>query len=343
MAPPFHNDSAVDEEEGLRTDVRIAIELALDDILDPSEQREITDVEEEKLTHFAVRDFDLPLTYSWYLAGAHTIAEANPDKRSPWQPGQAFGDLRAQESRYNDRIQELRGYFRSTEFIPGYTLRKVWFTDKFEFLRDYYRELAPDKYRDIYIHSLNVREQLWDLNEILDKESENRPLSDFGIGEPNPLLDPSVEEDIRYLFSDFHMDLARIKVLGHIKKDIVRGADLIERILSKLTRIETTSVEQRMLISNGLHDFFYYYVWKYPALAISADTTVGPNADALKHKRLLEFDNFDEKLNAEINNITQQARGLSLLPNIDEPISDRSEKSAYLHSLIKESVDTRDE
>jgi hypothetical protein len=341
MTPSLPDDSAFAEEEGLRTDVRIAVELALTDVLDQGEQREITDVEEEKLTHFAILDLDLPLTYSWYLAGGHTIAEANPAARSPWQPGQAFGDLRAQTTEYNDQVQELRAYFRSAEFIPGYTLRDVWFTDKFEFLRDYYRELAPQKYRDLYIHSLDIREHLWHLNDTLTRESKNASLSDFGVREPNPLLDPSSEEEIRYLVSDLHLDLAGIDELSPIKQDVVKGTDVVERILSKLTRLETTSIEQRMLIEKDLHDFFYYKVWKYPALAISVDQAAGPNAEALKRKRLLEFDGFDETLHAEVESLTQQARRMNLLPDIDEPISDGSDKSTYLHALLKESVDPR--
>lgn len=341
MSSSFPDDSAFEEEEELRTDVRIAIELALSDTLEQGDQREITNTEEEKLTHFAIRDLDLPLTYSWYLAGGHTVAEATPDQRSPWKPGQAFGDLQAQESQYDERIQELREYFRSTEFLPGYTLHQIWFSNKFEFLRDYYREMAPDKYRDLYIHSLDLREQLWNLNDALRKESQNKPLSEFGVTEPEPLLAPSTEEEIRYLISDFHMDLASTDELSPFKQDVVRGTDLIEQVISKLTHLETISVEQRMLIKKDLHDFYYHKIWKYPALAISASTAAGPNADALKQKRLLEFDGFEDKLRAEIDDITQQARRIGLLPDIDESVSDDSEKSAYLHSLIKESVDAQ--
>lgn len=343
MTPSFPEDSAFEEEEGVRTDVSIAIDLALHDVLDQPNGRDITDVEEEKLTHFAIRDCNLPLTYSWYLAGAHTVAEANIEERSPWRSGRAFGKIKAQEPQYNDRVRDLRDYFRSMEFIPGYTLRDIWFTDKYDFLRDYYRELAPEKYRDLYVHSLELREQLSDLNVALNRESENQSLGDFGAGVSDTLLDSSREEAIRYLVSDYQMDLAEIDELRQVKKDVVQGTDVIERILSKLTRMESTSKEQRSLIKKDLHDFFYYYVWKYPALAISVDTAAGPNANVLRRKRLTEFDGFDEQLIAEVHDICRRARDLGLFPGVDEPISDNSEKSSYLHKLVKESVDPRDE
>jgi hypothetical protein len=342
MAPSFPDDAVFEDEERVRTDVSLAIDLALNDVLDQPDEREITGVEEEKLTHFAIREFDLSLTYSWYLAGGHTIAEANPDDQSPWQAGRSFGEITAQKPQYNERVRELRDYFRSTEFIPGYTLREIWFTDKFDFLRDYYRELAPEKYRDIYVHSLELREELWKLNGSLNRQSENQSLDDFGAGLSDTLLEPSAEETIRYLVSDYQMDLAEVDELSPTKKDIVRGTDVIERILSKLTRMDSISIEQRMLIEEDLHDFFYFYVWKYPALAISVDTATGPHANALRRKRLMEFDSFDEQLIAKLDDISRQARELDLLPMVGEPISDESGESSYLHKLIKESVDPRD-
>lgn len=342
MAPSLPDDSVFEEEEGVRTDVQIAIDLALSDVLDDPRERDITDVESEKLTHFATRDCDLPLTYSWYLAGVHSVVEPSPDTQSPWEPGRSFGGINAQESQYNERVRNLRDYFRSTEFIPGYTLRDIWFEDKFVFLRDYYRELAPDEYRNLYLHSIDLREKLWNLNEILDRESANQSLDEFGAGVSITLLDSSTEEEIRYLISDYHMDLANIDVLSQIKKDVIKGTDLIERVLSKLTRIETTNVEQRSFLESDLHDLYYYYVWKYAALAISADTAAGPHAEELKQKRLLEFDNFDEPYHTELDETRQQARELDLLPQTDEPLSEDSEKSEYLHHILKVSIDSRD-
>jgi hypothetical protein len=341
MSSSLPDDSEFEDEEELRTDIRIALELAINDTFEDGERREVTKTEEEKLTHFAILDLDLPLTYSWYLAGGHTIADANPDSRSPWEPGQAFGELRAQEFEYNERIQEFRNYFRTTEFIPGYTLRQVWFTDKFEFLRDYYRELAPEQYRDLYLHSLDLREKISTLNETINRESENASLSDFEATEPRSLLEASVENELRYLISEFHMDLTSIAELNQFKKPVVRGTDLIEQVLSKLTRINSTSVEQRLLIKNDIPEFYYYKVWKLPALAISASTATGPNADALHQKRLLELDGFDEILKSEIIDLQNQAHGVNLLPDINEPISEDSAKQKYLHSVIKETVDDR--
>lgn len=339
MASPFPDDSAFEEEVELRTEVRTAIDLAIDDVLGDRANREITEVEEQKLTHFAIRDFDLPLTYSWYLAGGHLAAPSEPETQSPFQYGPAFGDIKSQRHEYKERVEELRSYFRSEEFFPGYNLNKVWFTDKFEFLRDYYRELAPEKYRDLYIHSLEIREELWYLSDAIERQSENSALADFDIGEPNTLLDQSIEESLRHLVSDYHMDLAEIDELSGTKRHVSSGTDVIELILSKLTHSENAGVEQKIFMQEDIHDFFYYYVWKYPALAISVDTVEGPNAEALQRKRLLEFNGFEDVLAAETESFTNQARGVGLLPGVHEGIAKDTEKSKYLHSVIKETVD----
>jgi len=339
MTPSPGDDTAFDGEEELRTDVRIAIELALEEVLESGERRDITRVEEEKLTHFAIRDLDLELTHSWYLAGVSTIADANTDARSQMHAGPSFGSLNTDQP-VDDQVKELRDYFASEEFFLGYSLRDVWFTDKFDFLRDYYGELAPDKYRELYIHSLDLREQLWYLTDRLETDQKNASLSDFGGGSSTGLIDRSTENEFRYSVSDFHMNLAETDELTWLKRDVVRSTDVLERVYSKLTQLDSASLEQKMLLDE-IHDYFYNYVWKYPALAISAETAEGPNADALNRRRLIELDGFNNRLNAELENLTTQSHQLGLLPGIDDPISNDFDKSAYLHSIIKESVDTR--
>lgn len=338
MSSSSTDDSAFDEEEELRTDVRIAIELALNEVLDSAEQRAITKTEEEKLTHFAIRDLDLDLTYSWYLAGSCTIASANRDTHSSMRSGPSFGTLKADQP-VGDNIKKLRDYFATEEFFPDYTLRDIWFTNRFEFLRDYYRELAPDKYRELYVHSLDLRQQLWELTNLIETSRTNASLGDFG-GSSVGLLDRSTENEFRYVVSDFHMDLSEIEELNWLKKDVIQGTDMLERVYSKLTHLESISLEQEMLL-NDMHDFFYDYVWKYPALAISAETAEGPNAEALSRRRLIELNGFDTRLHAETTELKDQALQLELLPTIDEPVSNDSEKSIHLHSAIKESIDSR--
>lgn len=340
MTPPVPDDASFEDEEGARTEVDIAIDLALRDVLDDGERREPADYDREKLAHFAIRDDEVSLTHSWYLAGVHTPAPVDRDAHPAWKPGSQYGELRAQETAAGSRIADLREYFRTEEFLPGYTLRRVVYTDEFEFLGDYYRSEAPEKYRDLYVHSIDLRERLFELTDEADAESEHATLGEFGGGRTGGVLDSAAEAEVRHLVSDLHLDLAAIETLNGTKKAVSGATDLVERVLAGLTELDTVTLEQRRAL-DGLHDFFYYHVWKYPALGISAETAEGSNAYALKLQRLQEFDGFDEKLAAETDRMARRCRDAGLLPGLDDRVAGDSGAVSYLNSLLRDAVDDR--
>lgn len=315
MSPSPADWDNFDQEEDLRTDVHLAIDLALNSVLD-DRGREITAVEEEKLTFFAIRDLDLDLSYSWYLAGGNTEVGPTPTPDTTYTPGQQFGTIQ-QDTPTTDRLTQLRNYFRNERFFGDYNLATVWYTDRYTFLRDYYSEFAPEEYTDLYLTSVNIREKLANLDDLIATESQNTTLGDFGGGGSDKLLEPEDEREIRYLVSDFHIDLAAIDVLSETKQTVSAGTDLIEQVLFKLTQMEGTTREQRRLLDN-LSEFFFYYVWKYPALLISAETATGPNEDIIRLNRLQEFDRFDQQIESEISRLTDHFYEVGLLPDAQD-------------------------
>lgn len=308
--PPANWDN-YEEEGDLRTDISIAIKQALENKLD-QKSREITRIEEEKLTYFAIQDLDLELSYSFYLAGGNTEVGVNQEPESPATSSQSFGPL-TEETPTTDRIKRLREYFESNNFFGNYTLRKVWFTDRYEFLRDFYQEFAQDEYEDLYLISAEIREQLENIDQVIDRDSQNADLSDWGGGGSSGVLDPADERELRYLISDLHLELAAHEDLSKTKGVVASGTDLIEEVLFKLTQIETTSRKQRKSL-NKLSEFFFFYVWKYPALLISADTASGPNADIIRANRLEEYQKFDKEVNNKKKRLTDEFYKCGLLP-----------------------------
>lgn len=315
MSPLPSDGDPFDGEEELRTDVHLSIDLALKEVLD-NRDRDITDVEEEKLTYLAIKQLDLDLTYSWYLAGANAKVGYSSSATSEPSTQGHFGSLRSQTP-YTDRLSKLRDFFENEVFFGDYSLRKIWWEDKFSFLRDFYQEFAPKKYRNLYMVSIDIREKLYNIDEIIEVESENTTLSDFNGGGPSSLLPPSQEKKIRYLISDLHLELASIEELSNTKQVVASGTDLIEQVLYKLTQKETTTQEQRRIL-NELHDFFYYYVWKYPALLISADKSFGPNSDALKFESLREFNEFEEEIEEQQKKLANWCYESGLIPDIED-------------------------
>lgn len=309
------DDNSFDGEEELRTDVHIAIELALDNVLE-KQKREITKVEEEKLTYFAIEQLDLDLTYSWYLAGANAKADFNAKTEMELGVDQQFG-THQKDTPQTDRLTKLRDFFENEVFFDKYSLQKIWWEKRFSFLRDFYESCAPKKYRDIYIISTNIKEKLYNIDDIIKTRSDNTTLSDFNAGGNNAVLAPSDEKEIRYLISDLHLELASVEELSNTKKVVASGTDLIEQVLFKLTQKETTTGKQQKILKE-LHNFFYYYVWKYPALLISADTASGPNAEVLKLNKLQEFNNFSKEIEREQEKLANRCYDEELLPNIED-------------------------
>ncbi|MFB6176945.1 MAG: hypothetical protein ABEI99_07365 [Halobaculum sp.] len=333
MSVPSSDDDSTDEETRLRTDVHAALETALDRKIDDRD-REPSELESEKLAFLALDHLDLDLTYSWYIAGANTEVGYDPqptdsdfdvEPLGPTGPtvsegfsGQRteFGGLTAQTGE-DGPPEDYVEFFQSATFFGEYDLQTVWFTDRFEFLEDFYEEFAPDEYRELYLTSAKIRSHLYDLTDALDNREENATLGDFGGGGSDALLDPSTEREIRYLVSDLHVELAATDELAQTQSTVTNGTDLIERVLSRLTQMDSVSTEQRRLVRQ-LSDFFFYCVWKYPALAISVETATGPNALELKTRHLQEFQDFDQIVDRRREQFADACRDADLLPSMND-------------------------
>jgi hypothetical protein len=232
-----------------------------------------------------------------------------------------------------------REYFRNTTFFGDYDLREVYFTANPEFLCDFYEEFAEEKYTDLYVHSTKLREKLRNLDEAIDRGSEEVSLSEWGGGTDDGLLSPHKEEEIRRLVSSVHMDLAQLDGFEATRVPVTQGTDVIEDVLAKLTHLSSLTETQTDIV-NGLGDFFYHYVWKYPALQISVETATGPNSDERKREHQLLFSRFDDILQRRISTLTTAHREADLETTIEElGANEDSEAMAYLHSLTREVVD----
>jgi hypothetical protein len=158
MTPPTPGTNNPYREEKPYADALLrGIELAVEDVFDDP-GRNITRTEQEKLCYFAIKEFDLPVTYSWYLAGAYTKVAGEPDN-APGRMTTNTGGVRRDHGE-TEEVQQYRDYFASEVFFDDYDLREVWYTGKFDFLRDFYQECAPEEYTDLYLTSTDIREYL---------------------------------------------------------------------------------------------------------------------------------------------------------------------------------------
>ena len=326
MSVSSPGESPFADERELRAAVHVAVEHALDRVLD-SRDRELTELEAEKLAYLVVDEFDLDITYSWYIAGACTAVTRGPTaERGPSGPSPptltdderrvVFGDVTVEVG--GDRTQQFTDYLTSETLFAGYELRDVWYTGRHEFLSDFYEARAPERFTDAYLAATEIRRHLMELGDDRRADS-NASLSQFGVGE-QPLLDDEREEAFRHTVSELHLALARDDDLAETTAAVTEGTDLIERALDRLTRVEPSTSEQWDLIEE-LSEFFFYAVWRFPALVISVQTATGPNAAALRAEHLQKREGFEQTIERKRVDLHSRLADANLLPTVKESSS----------------------
>lgn len=336
MAPPSPDpNSPYGEEEPTANALLRGIELAVDDVID-SVDRKITRTEQEKLCYFAIQEFDLPITYSWYLAGAYTRVAGEPDDA----PTRKLTDKAGYTQDYgeDEEVQKYRNFFASETFFDDYDLERVWYTGKFEFLRDFYQEYADDEYTDLYLASTNIRECLENLDDTLERDNTNHSLADFGATSETNLLSKSDEKEFRLYVSDLHLELAQIDELTEITSLVTRGTDVLEQVYAKLTALESINKEQEVVLQD-IGPYFYYGVWRYPALYISTETAEGPNKQHLIEDHERRFSEFHEELLSRKAHLQERCNNVGLYPDAGHHTNRvDDEQVAHLHEMSKEVI-----
>ena len=312
MTPPVENNAPYQEEEEIVNKLLRAIELASNEVIE-DKQRPITRLEQEKFSYFAIDDFDLPITYSWYIEGANTKVTGEPDrgnKRLNTDSGDVFHDVGEDPD-----VLKYRDYFVNTTFIPGYNFKEVWYTERLEFLHDFYTHEAPEEFLNLYLASLTTREALRSIHQTLDSSSKNRSLGDFVRGtNPGGVIGDRTEREFREFISRYHLALAEFDDLNNIIPIVTQCTDILEQILAKLTTLDSVEPQQQAII-HEMEDFFYFDVWRYPALYVSANTATGPNKHQLIGEHINEFTSFDQTLSSKLTRLRSRCDQADLYPD----------------------------
>jgi hypothetical protein len=329
------SNSPYAEEVGPLNNMLTAIELAVDDAIETPGRR-VTRTEQEKLCYFLIEEFDIPVTYSWYLAGANTKITGEPSVNES-RVESTSGPVSPDQG-YSDEVTRYRNQLVNTEFFPGYSLEDIWYTDKNEFLMDFYEACAPEEYLDLYLISTEIRAKLESIEETITEGTDNYSLSAFTDSGPEPLLDRQTEEKFRLLISDFHLELSEIDDLQEIVPTVTMGTDVIEQVLAQLTTTESLTPDQQELVSE-VFQYFYDDVWRYPAFYISTQTATGPNYHHLKEEHAERFINFHKELRAQADQLRSRCEANGLYPPMNhhsERIDD--DQMAHLHEVSRDVI-----
>jgi len=120
--------------------------------------------------------FDLPVTYSWYLAGAYTKVAGEPDN-APGRMTTNTGGVRRDHGE-TEEVQQYRDVGQHPRFFDDYDLREVWYTRKFDFLQQSAEECVPDELHRLYLSRLRTSGMhLETLDETIEQETTNHSLN----------------------------------------------------------------------------------------------------------------------------------------------------------------------
>ena len=308
----------------------------------------------QKLLYFAIEEFDLPVTYSWYLAGAvipdrsigpSSLLGLRDDVASPASPTVTRTDdeVGKEESSaidpvlFNDTAgpssspADLRDYVSRDELIALYrrVLPTVWHEETMRFLQNFYQETAPERYRLLYIESTHLRTHLSDLTTTLESHLANETPA-RSVSEIRNAIELSV--------SDLHYYLRGDERLRETFDLVVDGTGLIEDALLMLDQSSPSAFTPDHLDAvRRLQDFFYYYVWKYPCLLVSQATATGPRADELRAEHAATFETFDDEIRDEQATLRSTLADVGLYPGPnDYPPVDDQELAETLSDLSTE-------
>lgn len=294
-------------EEDIVEDLHMGLSLAVreHEDLDSDALDYLGETKLHKLFYYAVDEFDLPVTYSWYLAGAHLAVENvsvdmlkkthSSINRSP-NSKQDFVDNRVQ-TKSETNVFDYRDYF--LEIIYD-----VWYTPLNEFLTRFYEKHAPPQYKPLYLSSLELRKifQLLidELTNILE-DSRQFSLSEFGnIAWESRTSD--IVDDFNKAVRSIELELANDSELTKTTEEFGKFRTTSEKIIRQISGIPHEDVsEQHLDIIKQTNTFYFNHAWRYPCLIISKNTASGPDKKSVilsAEERLDEFQgNYKKRFN----------------------------------------------
>lgn len=208
-----------------------------------------------KLAYLAVEEFDVPVTYSWYLFGASL---SDSDVNVGYVIDAYENEISAEyEPSVGDEPWEQPGESPLTYkefFLRDVGLENIFRNKTKSYLQEFYSDYAPKKYEELYVSCAVFQKSLDDIG-------ENR-----GVGTERPQVETALDElNILVEQVAFHEEFDE-EVVGAF----TLYTDLLKDVLVSLPEIEEWNAYKRRTVYD-VCSFFYNKAWKFVALRISED------------------------------------------------------------------------
>ena len=283
------------EEKQLLQDVMDGLSVAIHDT--DADVEKLNSIKLNKLLYLAVGEFDLPITYSWFLFGVSLGYKSNDvDSVEP----RSLSDLPSPDEpsigqTWDNPTPEEYAYF----FKRDVNLEDIFHENTKEYLGEFYDGYAPEEYKEVYILSAIFQKSIdeilrtdyeeftaeyQDREDILKQELQNLSM---GV-----LLNEHIGDEATDAFSAYsHLVM---DTLDHISLD-----DLSKR--------EFTTFED-------VFYFFYTHAWRYVALAISEETVTGPSRRELLKGAVNDLDSLEKTYLDELAAVRNKVERDGILP-----------------------------
>lgn len=312
-----------------------------------------SDIKLQKLTYLAVERFDLNVTYSWYLAGAMVANErvsiriqrdeatatgyvqdnqaalADITSGSTLQKEQYLGSDSPQDCPSKQEIKQF--YLHDLDEVWSSrkakreldTLESIWYTKGREFLETFYQELAPPKYKQLYLSSLRFRTLLSDISKALETNSRNSTQSSLAnFGQATTI--PDRVDELSEVQDTIMFEIESQPEFEDCVDPFRAFFELVTDIYKKLVSSSLDELPSQIGdLFDKFEDFYYRMTWKLAATIIGDRTATGPRANKIARNHLNDHKSLRKKYPEAWSELVEMCDSIDML----EALGDRE---AYL-------------
>lgn len=283
--------------------------------------RTITNTKLEKFVYMAVEEFELPITYSWYLAGAKAQSPTIRRERFKTAHGAITGKSQPDEPVVRKHLRNYDAPEEVRQFADFFDQKLHWmFKDKYEFLEGFYREYSPDRFRELYLHSHSLRMLLDQTVDQLDDAQAGgvqTGLSSFTGSDQAGA--PDHYEYAGQIISNIHLELASDELLQQMLPAYQDFTDILENAYMMLGKMEINEVTAKHLECFAeLSDFHFNQAWQYPCLRISIETATGPRREEIITDRSQRLPEFEDRYYPRLNSKQELCEKAGLVPGPED-------------------------
>jgi len=279
-----------------------------------------------KILYDVVEELDVDVTRSWYLRGKYV-----------WGAQEAiemyvYPSFNLQYSKENFQRFNL-DKSRVREAVEAAIKRfEVLFTELMTYLSILYRHDAPEKFRDLYISNLLLKEKFEEFMDELMACVDKSSLLQY--------LTPQISVD--YLSSSITKLHLALSKLGDLADPVLEYTTLIdELIIGAEEKANNGEIkEEHIDFLKRVYSFYDNTVWKLPSTHIAEKTLKGPGKQQLEEWLRNQQHRLIEAVEGQIPKVEEQASKIGLFPS-ESYLANRmewDEASRDYHTLMTEYI-----